>query len=185
MNTRAAEWLDALALEITAVGDTLVVLVIAGVASSLLWLLQRRGYAILLPVAVVGAGLIAGMLKMIFDRPRPELFDYAHNVGLSSFPSGHATKSLVLFVALAYVIHRLSPRRWISVLAVAVAGVLILLIGLSRLYLGVHYPSDILAGYVVGFSWAIFCSLGVEAVQHRRHWRPGLSGKSPENRERP
>ena len=165
MNAHATEWLDIAALEVTALGDILVVLTITAVAGALLFLLGQRAYAGLIAVAVGGAWIINPMLKSVFDRPRPQLFEWrAHYAGLSSFPSGHATMSMVLFVVLAYVIHRLAERRWMEIVAMVLAGTYVLLIGVSRLYLGVHYPSDVLAGYVVGFSWAIFCALAIEVL---------------------
>ena len=171
MDARATGWLDVAALRVTALGDGLVVLTITVIAGTLLWLLGRRAYAALLGVAVGGALVISPVLKLIFDRPRPRLFEWrVHYEGLSaSYPSGHATLSTVLLVALAYVVHRLAHRRWISMVASALAALGILLIGLSRMYLGVHYPSDVLAGVTIGFAWAVFCALTVEALRRRRH----------------
>jgi undecaprenyl-diphosphatase len=172
MNRRATPVLDLAALQVTALGNGLVVAVICLVAGTLLWLVGHRAYAALLAVGVGGAGVIYPVLKRVFDRPRPQLFewraDYAHS---SSFPSGHATLSMVLLVLLAYVVHRLSRRRWTSAVAALVAGAAVLLVGVSRLYLGVHYPSDVIAGYVIGFSWAVFCALALEALRARRRRR--------------
>ena len=168
VNARASAWLDVAALQVTALGDTLVVMTITLVAGTLLWLLGRRAYATLLGVAVGGAWLIYPVLKMVFDRPRPQLFEWrAHYAGASSYPSGHATMAIVLLTVLAYIVHRLSDRLWIDVTAALVAGIGVLLIGLSRLYLGVHYPSDVLAGYTIGFAWTVFCALAVEALRHQ------------------
>jgi undecaprenyl-diphosphatase len=169
LDARATAWLDVTALKVTALGDTLVVVTIALIAGTLLWLLGQRAYAALLAVAVGGGFVIYPVLKEVFDRPRPQLFEWrAHYAGASSYPSGHATMSMVLLVVLAYIIHRLANRRWIGVAAALVAGVGVLLIGISRLYLGVHYPSDVLAGYAVGFAWTVFCALAFRALHHRR-----------------
>jgi undecaprenyl-diphosphatase len=172
MNARATPWLDRVALEVTALGGGLVVATISVVAGTLLWLLRQRAHAALLAAAVGGAWVIYPVLKLAFDRPRPRLFEWrAHYAVSSSYPSGHATMSMVLLVVLAYVVHRLSDRRATGVAAMLLAGAAVLLIGLSRLYLGVHYPSDVIAGYVVGFAWAVFCALAVEALRSRRHAR--------------
>ena len=169
MSRRATPTLDRVALEVTALGDGVVVGAIALVAGTLLWLLGQRAHAALLAAAVGGAWVIYPVLKLAFDRPRPRLIDWpAHYATSSSYPSGHATLSMVLFVVLAYIVHRLSGRRGVGVAAVLLAGAAVLLIGLSRLYLGVHYPSDVLAGYVVGFSWAVFCALAVESLRFQR-----------------
>ena len=172
MNARATPWLDRVALEVTALGDGVVVAAISVVAGTLLWLLGQRAHAALLAAAVGGAWVIYPVLKLVFDRPRPQLFEWrAHYAVSSSYPSGHATMSMVLLVVLAYIVHRLSSRRRTSVTAMLLAGAAVVLIGLSRLYLGVHYPSDVIAGYVVGFAWAVFCALAVEALRSQRHAR--------------
>lgn len=169
MNARATPTLDRAALAVTALGDGLVVAMIAVVAGTLLWLLGQRAHAALLAAGVGGALVIYPVLKLVFDRPRPQLFEWrAQHAASSSYPSGHATLSMVLLVVLAYVVHRLSGRRRTGVLAMLAAGVLVLLVGLSRLYLGVHYPSDVIAGYVVGFSWAVFCALAIGALRAHR-----------------
>lgn len=168
MNGRASPTLDRVALEVTALGEGLVVAVIAGVAGTLLWLLGQRAYAALLAAAVGGAWVIYPLLKHVFDRPRPRLFAWrTDDVTSSSFPSGHATLSMALLVVLAYVVHRLSGRSRTGVAALLAAGAAALLVGLSRVYLGVHYPSDVVAGYLVGFSWAAFCAAAVESRRHR------------------
>jgi undecaprenyl-diphosphatase len=177
MNARATPLLDRVALEVTALGDGLVVATIAVVAGTLLWLLGQRGYAALLAAAVGGAWVIYPVLKLVFDRPRPQLFEWrAHYALASSYPSGHATMSMVLLVVLAYIVHQLSDRRWTGVAAMLLAGIAVLLIGLSRLYLGVHYPSDVIAGYTIGFAWAVFCALAVEALRFQRHARERAAG---------
>lgn len=170
LNGHATPWLDQAAIQVTALGDNLVVVLLAGVTASLLWLVGEKGYGALIVLAVGGAAVITPVLKLVFARPRPTVFEVrAHyEVSTAAYPSGHATMSMVTLLVVAFVIHRLAPRRWISVLALTLAATLILLIGLSRLYLGVHYPSDVLAGFAVGFTWAVGCALTVEALGRRR-----------------
>ena len=170
LDARATPGLDVAALHVTALGDTLVVVTTTAVAATLLALLGRRAYAALLALSVGGAWIMFPLLKLLFDRPRPRLFEWrAHYAGSSSYPSGHSVMSMVLLVALAYVVHHLAAERaWVRVATLLAAGTLILLVGLSRLYLGVHYPTDVLAGYVVGFAWAVFCALGVESLPRLR-----------------
>lgn len=182
MNRRATPTLDLAALQVTALGNGLVVAAICVVAATFLWLAGHRGYAALVTAGVGGAWVIYPLLKLAFDRPRPRLFewraDYAHS---SSFPSGHATLSMALLILLAYAVHRLANHRGASVAAVLVAGTTVLLVGLSRLYLGVHYPSDVIAGYMVGFCWAVFCALAMEAFHapRRGRARTASSGGTP------
>lgn len=175
MNSRGTPLLDRMALEVTALGEGLVVGAIALVAGTLLWLMGQRLYAALLAAAVGGAWAIYPVLKLLFDRPRPQLWEWpAHLATSSSFPSGHATLSMALLAALAYIIHRLSRRRT-GIAALLLGGAAVLLVGLSRIYLGVHYPSDVIAGYVVGSCWAACCALAVESLRVRSHspaWTP-------------
>lgn len=165
LNQRATPRLDEYAVEITALGDTLVIVMVALVSASLLWVLGQKAYSWLLVAAVTGAGVITPVLKMIFDRPRPQVFEWRAHYAESSaaYPSGHATMSMVTLVTLAFIIHHLSERRWTGAVAGGLAALVILLIGLSRLYLGVHFPSDVLAGYAVGFIWAVLCALTLTA----------------------
>lgn len=170
LNEQATPWLDHAAVEITALGDTLVVIMIAVISASLLMLLGRKAYAALLVASVAGAGVITPMLKTIFDRPRPQVLELRAHFAESSaaYPSGHATMSMVTLMTIAFIVHRLSRHRWVGVLAGLLAGVVILLIGLSRLYLGLHFPSDVIAGYTVGFTWAVLCALTIVALESRR-----------------
>ena len=152
-------WLDRVAVHVTALGDTLVVVSVALVAGSLLWLLRRRALACLLAIAVGGACVISLVLKAIFDRPRHDLLGPAPlPLDFSpAYPSGHATLSLVVLAVLAFIIHRIAERRRIRVAAIVVASAGTALIGLSRMYLGLHHPSDVMAGYVVGLAWVVHC----------------------------
>lgn len=166
---------DVWAMEVTSLGSGLVVAMTVAISSVFLWVTRHRYSVALLWVALLGSGLITRTLKTIFDRPRPDVFPWqAHYVDHGSFPSGHATTSMVVYLTLAYLVGRLADTRRLRALTLLVAAVLIALIGLSRLYLGVHYPSDVIAGYAVGFAWATFCALGIEAVRYFRGRRPGV-----------
>jgi undecaprenyl-diphosphatase len=167
--------LDIVALEVTALGSITVVTLVALVASALLWTTDHRYSVLLLWVAIVGGAVLNLMLKAGFDRPRPEVFiwrtDYA---GQSSFPSGHATLAMVVYWTLAYLVSRLERPRLLRILTWAFALALILLIGASRVYIGVHYPSDVVAGFVAGFVWATICAAGIEVIRHFRRRDPRL-----------
>ena len=174
LNSHSTPFIDNVALQVTAVGNGLTVVVIGLIACAFLWAIRERVGVLLLVIAVAGGDMFNRLLKEVFGRPRPELFVletlYARPVS-ASFPSGHATASMVLYLVLAYLLVRLGGKgvfRWI---VIAVSGVLIVLIGVSRMYLGVHYPSDVLAGYVFGFVWAAFCAFGIEAVRGLRRGR--------------
>jgi undecaprenyl-diphosphatase len=158
-------------LEITFLGTGSVVVVMVSVAALFLWLTRHHYSAILLLVATLGGLLLNSVLKATFDRPRPQLFSWGTHALTSSFPSGHAMSAAVVYGTVAYLAARLQRRRWARALTLAIAAVLIVLICLSRLFLGVHYPSDVIAGVFVGLAWAGFCMATLEAFQKfaRRH----------------
>jgi undecaprenyl-diphosphatase len=173
MERMGAPWLDNLALEVTALGARVVVWMVVLIASVFLWSSRHHYSAALLWVSMIGAGFVNAALKVSFNRPRPDVFPWrTQHVGLASFPSGHAMTSIVVYGTLAFLIARLAPTRLLRRLTWALAILVILLIGWSRLYLGVHYPSDVLAGFVMGAAWAVICGLGIEAVRYFRSRRP-------------
>lgn len=157
--------LDAIVVEITALGTGTVVLMIVVVAGLFLVLTQHKGSAILLIVATAGGLVLNGVLKLGFDRPRPSIFIPTIHTVSSSFPSGHAMSSAIVYGTVAYLAARLHRRRWARWLVMSFAFIVILLISLSRIYLGVHYPSDVVAGVIIGLAWAAFCMATLEAIQ--------------------
>jgi undecaprenyl-diphosphatase len=174
-NHQAHPRLDMAALELTALGSAWVTGFVAVVASLFLWQTRHRYSMALLWVALGGGWLLNFVLKTLFDRPRPDLFEWrVPFAGVSSYPSGHAMSAMVLYATLAYLIVRLEPTRALRRLTLGVFGGVVLLVGLSRVYLGVHYPSDVLGGFLVGFAWATFCALGTEAIRYFRGRRPEL-----------
>lgn len=166
--------LDWLSLAGAALGSGVAAWVVLGIASVSLWLSRHHLSVALLWIAVFGGRILSGELKALFDRPRPAPVDWQLEIFGSpiefpaspSFPSGHAVTSVVVFGTLAYLIIRLEPtvrmRRW----TLSLAALLILLIGLSRIYLGVHYPSDVLAGYLAGFVWATAAAFTIEVIRY-------------------
>lgn len=147
--------LDQVMLSITRLGDPEVVVVIVIVGFG--WLLWRRRWAEakMFTIACLGAAILNQGLKLVFARPRPLLWTRLITETSYSFPSGHALGALVLYGFWAYVLATRFPRsaKLIYAASVAIVGA----IGLSRLYLGVHYPTDIFAGYAIGFLWLIIC----------------------------
>lgn len=168
MYDHANPWLDSWAAKLTALGSTVVVVMVVLVATLFLWISRHRWSVALLWTAMLGSAVLSQSLKAMFDRPRPELWERMP-AGDASFPSGHAMSAVVIYGTLAYLVARLENDRTVRRLTLGVAGVVIVLIGLTRLYLGVHYPSDVLAGYVAALSWASFCALGIEAVRYFRY----------------
>jgi undecaprenyl-diphosphatase len=165
---------SAAALEITFLGTGLVVLVIVGVAATFLYLTSHKYSAALLLASTAGGIVLNNVLKLGFSRPRPQLFAWGTHVVSSSFPSGHAMSAAVVYGTVAYLAARLQQRRWARIATLCVAAVFIFLISASRLYLGVHYPSDVVAGVFVGLAWAAFCMATLEALQRYARRRPGV-----------
>src|ERR671921_1444040 len=155
-------WLDGTMRFITALGYYWVVLPL--LVAAVLFFYQKgwRLSAILLLVSTGGSIVLTTVLKSVFQRTRPELFNSGYQASFYSFPSGHATAAVgfygMLTMILAYRLH--GAARW----AVVGCGLLVvLLIGFSRLYLGVHYPTDVLAGYLSALLWLV-CVGGVYAL---------------------
>jgi phosphatidylglycerophosphatase B len=148
------------------------VLIPAGVLAAAVFLLKgwRRG-ALLAVVLLSGAGLLNGLLKFSFARVRPaSYFDYPLP-GSPSFPSGHALYAASVFGGLAVLVTARMENRLLQLLVWLIALSLILLVGLSRVYLGVHYPSDVLAGYAIGVIWVTTVAVGDRLISFRRRRR--------------
>jgi undecaprenyl-diphosphatase len=157
--------LDAVMIEITALGTGTVVMMIVAVAGLFLVLTSHKYSAILLLASASGGIILNGVLKIGFNRPRPAIFlPEVHTVS-SSFPSGHAMSAAIVYSTVAYLAARLHRRQWARWLVMTAAFIIIALISVSRLYLGVHYPSDVVAGLAIGLAWAGFCMATLEAIQ--------------------
>jgi len=157
--------LDSAMLEITALGTGTVVVMIVGIAALFLILTRHKYSGLLLLVATAGGGILGMVLKLRFDRPRPHIFTWGTQAISSSFPSGHAMSATIVYATVAYLAARLQKHNWSRWLTMLAAALVIALICFSRLYLGVHYPSDVVAGVVIGLSWAAFCMATLEAIQ--------------------
>lgn len=190
LDVRALYWLqahrsavlDVLALAGTVLGSGAVaygVLVIGLVA---LWTTRHHLSAVLLLASLLGGRIMIGLLKEAYARPRPRLFgERVRALGMTfdypesaSFPSGHAITSVVVFGTLAYLVARLERTRRLRRVTLLAAVSLVVLIGFSRVYFGVHYLSDVIAGVLVGLLWASFCAFGIEVVRYFRDRKPSV-----------
>ncbi|MBW4591852.1 MAG: phosphatase PAP2 family protein [Brasilonema angustatum HA4187-MV1] len=147
--------LDNLMLFLTNIGNPRTVVTVAVVTVLLLWWRHYREEAKVFVLACLGAFILNTELKLFFSKPRPELWHQLISEKSFSFPSGHALGSMVLYGFIAYLLAIHYPK--LSRVIYCLAIILIAAIGISRLYLGVHWPTDIIAGYGVGFLWLMTC----------------------------
>ena len=151
LRASASSGMDAAMRALTNLGGTIVLLAVTGLGVVLVR--TRRPEALFLVLAVIGSLLLNDVLKELFHRPRPRL-DWAEIVPEYSFPSGHAMNSFVVYVALAVVVWRIRGRR-AGLLALGLAIALSIGIGISRVYLGVHHVTDVVAGVLAGALWLL------------------------------
>lgn len=160
-------WLHIAAADITALGSVTVLGLVILLAFALLASLKRWTEGLLLLAGAGGGLAISQTLKLIFGRERPDMAYRAVEASNASFPSGHAMLSAVIFLTLGVMAARFADKRRVKVLAMVAAVLVSLLVGLSRVYLGVHWASDVLAGWCVGAAWAMACWLAAFFVQRR------------------
>ena len=153
------DWLPQAAIEITALGSTSVLGLLTAIATGFLLITRKWRAALMLLIAVIGGALITTGIKDLFARPRPDLVLHLVKVTNPSFPSGHAALSAATYLTIGAMLTRVSARRRVKTYLMACAVALSLLVGATRIYLGVHWPSDVIAGWCLGASWALFCWL--------------------------
>ncbi|AKJ26986.1 phosphatase PAP2 family protein [Caldimonas brevitalea] len=150
-------WVELMMRDITALGSTAVLALLALSTLGYLLLLRKWGTALIVLCSVAGGAGASHVLKLLVQRPRPDLVPHGVPVLTLSFPSGHATSSAVVFLTLGALLASLQSSRKAAVYILASAASITALVGLSRVYLGVHWPSDVLAGWALGAGWAAAC----------------------------
>jgi len=162
---RGPSWLPGAMRDLTALGSApVLVLVVLAVAGSLV--VRRQYHALgLLLVATIGGILLNDLLKSSFARPRPAAAFHLTEVRSMSFPSGHAMESAIIYLTLAALLARLVRTRVLQLYFIGLAFFLTFVVGLSRVYLGVHYPSDVLAGWTAGLAWSLLCWAAARYLQ--------------------
>ena len=154
-----APWFEEAMRDITALGSAPALVIAVLAVFGFLALAKAWRPAIFILVASGGGLLVSSLLKYTIDRPRPDLVPHGNLIYTSSFPSGHSMMSAVVYFTLAALVTRLIERRRLKGYALGVAMTLTLLVGVSRIYLGVHWPSDVMAGWAAGAAWALGCWL--------------------------
>jgi undecaprenyl-diphosphatase len=160
-------WLELAARDITSLGGYPVLILVTLAAIGFLLILGKRHAALLVLVSIGGGMLLSSGLKELFDRPRPDLVPHGTLVYTASFPSGHATLSAVAYLTLGALLARVQPRFVLKLYLLGLAILLTITVGVSRVYLGVHWPTDVLAGWALGAAWALFCWAAALWLQRR------------------
>jgi undecaprenyl-diphosphatase len=160
------------ARDITALGGPTVLAIITLITGTFLLLDGKKHMALLLYASVGSGLLLSTVLKDLFARPRPDLVPYATNFSSGSFPSGHSMLSAVTYLTLGALLARSQERRRLKEYFLVTAVLLSFLVGVSRVYLGVHWPTDVLAGWTAGASWAALCWIVARHLQRRQTIEP-------------
>lgn len=161
-------WVKKVMIDLTALGGGPFLTFLTLATAGFLVAARKWGMAVFVVLAIAGGGLAANLLKWIFVRARPDLVPHLVSVDSASFPSAHAMNSAVTFLTLGVLLSRTQKDRRVKAYLLGLALFLTLIVGFSRVYLGVHWPTDVVAGWAVGAAWAIACSL-VAARLQRRH----------------
>jgi undecaprenyl-diphosphatase len=165
-----------MARDFTALGGVAVLLMITLAVVGYLILADKQRIAVFVFAAVCGGLVLSSLFKTAFDRPRPDLVPHLSYVYSASFPSGHSMMSAITYLTLGALLARIHKGRALKIYFLGLAMLLTFAIGLSRIYLGVHWPTDVIAGWAAGASWAILCWLVALWLQQRRVVEPEANG---------
>ena len=160
-------WIEEMFRDFTALGGVGVLSLLTLISVGYLWLMGQRRVALFLLFAILGGLLLSSMLKNGFDRPRPELVSHGSHIYTSSFPSGHSMLSAVVYLTGGALLAMVHSAHRVRVYLIGCSILTTLLVGVSRVYLGVHWPSDVLAGWAAGAAWAAACWLVAQWLHER------------------
>ncbi|MBN9506910.1 MAG: phosphatase PAP2 family protein [Altererythrobacter sp.] len=152
-------WVEEMARDFTALGGVAVLTLITLSAAGFLALRRQPRAMWFVLLSVAGGQLLSTLLKHGFNRPRPELVPHETVVYSASFPSGHSAMAAITYLTLGLLLARFQPDRQVKVYLLALAVFVTIAVGVSRVYLGVHWPTDVLAGWTLGAAWAIGCRI--------------------------
>ncbi|MAG94146.1 MAG: hypothetical protein CMJ48_10395 [Planctomycetaceae bacterium] len=160
-------WLEEMGRDLTALGGYTVLTIVVVSVIVFLLLLGKHSSTHFVAASILSGYLVAMLLKEFYQRPRPDVVEHLSYVESSSFPSGHSMMSAIVYLTLGALIARRADRLALKIYILGVALLLTVLVGSSRVYMGVHYPTDVLAGWSAGLVWATFCCLIADRLQKR------------------
>jgi len=160
-------WFEETMRDFTALGGTVILVALCLAVLGYLLLQKKRGMALFMAASVIGGIILSSTLKSFFDRPRPDIVPHSTYVMSASFPSGHSMLSAVVFLTLGGLLARYIKTRRLKIYVLTLSVLATFIVGCSRIYLGVHWPTDVLAGWTAGASWALLCWTGALLLQRR------------------
>lgn len=163
-------WLSRVLIDISTLGDITVLSMVTVAALGFLLLAKRYRYFLVLLLCIPSGALLMAVLKDLIQRQRPDVVPHLVSVTHASFPSGHSMISAIVYLTIGMLLLKVIERKRLKIYTFSCFALLTILIGLSRIYLGVHYPTDVLAGWLAGVAWAVF-SYGIVTIVLRRFRR--------------
>jgi undecaprenyl-diphosphatase len=160
-------WFEEMVRDVSALGGTAVLVLMVLAVTGFLMMTRRSHAAVTVLLSVIGGVIVSQGATLAFARPRPELVPHGAEVYTASFPSGHAMMAAVVYLTLGALLARTQSGRGVKAYILAVVLTLTILVGASRVYLGVHWPTDVLAGWALGGTWALACWLMMLWLQAR------------------
>jgi undecaprenyl-diphosphatase len=175
-------WLEEMMRDFTSLGSIAVLASITLAVVGYLVLVHKRRVAMMVVGGVASGTLLSGLLKWVFARSRPDLVPHISEVYTQSFPSGHAMLSAIVYLTLGALLARTQAEPRVKIYLLGVAAAATFIVGLSRVYLGVHWPTDVLAGWAIGAGWAFLCWLVMLWLQSQGTIEPETAERDPDIR---
>lgn len=166
------EWVTSAMKDITSLGSGAVIVLFTLIVTGYLLLQKKYYWLMLVLIATIGGAILVWGLKEFIGRTRPAVVTQLIEEKSLSFPSGHSMMSAIVYLTQAVLLSRIERNRKVKIYIISTALLLTIFIGISRIYLGVHYPTDVLAGWVAGISWALLCWYTASFLERRKKILP-------------
>ena len=171
--------MEEMARDVSALGGFTWITFASIVIAVYLWIDDKTRMALFLLAATGSGAILSLLLKSLFARPRPDLVPHLSQVFTSSFPSGHSMLAAVVYLTMGSLLASVISNRMLKFYVMAVAVMLTTAVGATRVYLGVHYPTDVLAGWLAGLVWALLCWMVARVLQIRGRVETGTNVLRP------